>query len=38
VALSNAKGEYYATRAATNEALWIRDILEETGFPQKGPA
>jgi hypothetical protein len=36
VALSSAKGEYYAARAAVKEALWIREILREMRFPQKG--
>ncbi len=37
VALSTAEAEYMGAGAATREALWLRAILQELGYPQKGP-
>lgn len=35
VALSSAEAEYMALSAATQEALWLRSLLSELGFPQR---
>lgn len=37
IAQSSAEAEYYAGGEATTEAIWIRHILEEMGFPQRSP-
>jgi hypothetical protein len=34
VALSSAEAEYVAISAATQEALWLRSMMEELGYPQ----
>jgi hypothetical protein len=37
VALSTAEAEYVALAAATQEALWLRALLEELGLHQEQP-
>lgn len=37
LALSSCESEYVALTAATKEANWIRDLLNELGFPRKWP-
>jgi hypothetical protein len=37
VARSTQQAEYQAYSAAAREALWIRTLLNELGFPPKGP-
>lgn len=37
VALSTAEAEYMGAGAAMREALWLRALLQELGYPQKGP-
>ena len=37
VALSTAEAEYMALCAATQEAVWLRNLLADFGFPQAGP-
>jgi hypothetical protein len=37
VALSTAEAEYIAACSAVQEAVYLRQILECTGFPQQGP-
>jgi hypothetical protein len=34
-AQSSCEAEYYAAVSAANEALWIKQLLEDMGFPQK---
>ena len=34
VALSSAEAEYVAISSATQEALWLRSMMEELGYPQ----
>ena len=35
VALSSTEAEYYAITDAVQEALWLRSLLSELGFPQR---
>lgn len=35
--LSSMEAEYYAASEAAKDILWFREILEELGYPQKGP-
>ena len=37
VALSSAEAEYMAAAAAAQEAVWLRALLDQLGFPQKQP-
>jgi len=37
VALSSAEAEYMAISAAAQELIWLRALLKEMGFEQKGP-
>jgi hypothetical protein len=34
-AQSSCEAEYYAAVSAANEAIWIKQLLEDMGFPQK---
>ena len=36
MALSTAEAEYVALSLATQEALWLRRLLKDTGMPPKG--
>ena len=36
-ALSSCEAEYIALNAATKEALWLRNLLTELGFPRRTP-
>lgn len=35
MALSSAEADYMALSAVTQEALWLRSLLSELGFPQR---
>ena len=35
VAQSSAEAEYYAASDASNEAVWLKDLVTELGYPQK---
>jgi hypothetical protein len=37
VALSSTEAEYVAATEAAKEAIWLRGLLEELGFPQEQP-
>lgn len=37
VALSTAEAEYVAVSSATQEIVWLRRLLAEIGYPEKGP-
>ena len=37
VALSSTEAEYMASTQATKEAVWLRHLLAELGYPQDGP-
>lgn len=37
VALSTAEAEMHAALQASKEAIWLRNILNEIGYPQKKP-
>jgi hypothetical protein len=37
VALSTTEAEYMAACSATKEAIWLRSLLKDLGFPQKEP-
>lgn len=38
VALSTAEAEYMAMAHASKEAIWLRTLLSEIGFPQESPS
>ena len=37
VAHSSAEAEYYALNDAAREAAWLRELLEDIGYPVEGP-
>lgn len=37
VALSSTEAEFVAASMATQEAVWMRQLLQDLGFPQDGP-
>ena len=37
VSLSTAEAEFVSASSAAKEAVWLRRLLEEWGFPQRGP-
>jgi hypothetical protein len=37
VALSTCEAEYMAGAEAAKEIIWLRNLLEELGYPQQGP-
>ena len=37
VSLSSAEAEYFGASLAAKEGLWVRNLLEDLGYPQNGP-